>query len=76
MNAFVGNCPCPLSPTGYCKHGGNKRFNYGFMNGTASYCRKVKKWIYNNFKGRSIECPLANIKEIEKQLKESIGDKP
>jgi len=37
--------PCPLAKDKYCKHGGNKRYNYGFVSGTASYCRLVKKWV-------------------------------
>jgi len=44
--------PCPKNKEG-CKHGGNKVFNYGFMSGTASYCRKVKKWCSD-----LAECPL------------------
>jgi hypothetical protein len=59
VNPFVGNFPCPLSPSGYCKHGGNKAFNYGFMRGTARYCRKAKRWVHKHG-GDTIECPLAN----------------
>lgn len=32
---------------GGCEYGGNKRFNYGFMSGTSSYCWLVKKWIHD-----------------------------
>ena len=28
-----------------CKHKINKTYNYGFSQGTASYCKKYKKWI-------------------------------
>lgn len=56
---FVGKFPCPLSPSDYCKHGGNKAYNYGFMRGMAPYCRKAKRWIYKH-SGETIECPLAN----------------
>jgi len=37
--------PCILSPTKLCNYGGNKRYNYGFLSGTAEYCRKIKCWI-------------------------------
>ena len=50
----VREYPCPLSPTGSCKHGGNKYFNNGFGSGTDSYCRLVKKWVVSLEK-----CPLA-----------------
>ena len=32
---------CPLSPDPdlLCEYGGNKTYNYGFVSGTASYCR-------------------------------------
>jgi len=36
--------PCPMSLTGWCKYGGNKLYNYGFVRGMSSYCRKKKKW--------------------------------
>ena len=58
MNAFVSKFHCPLSPTGYCKHGGNKAYHYGFMRGMASYCRKAKRWLRKPG-GESIACPLA-----------------
>jgi hypothetical protein len=45
--------PCPLSTSGVCKMGGNKHYNYGFLSGTASYCRKVGKWVVDIKK-----CPL------------------
>lgn len=45
--------PCPLSPTKMCKYGGNKVYNYGFVSGTASYCRKDKVFV-----NRLKECPL------------------
>ena len=27
------------------KYGGNKRYNYGFVSGTANYCHKKEKWV-------------------------------
>ena len=45
--------PCPIAKTKMCRYGGNKRYNYGFMIGTASYCRKVKRWVCDLDK-----CPL------------------
>ena len=47
VDPFVGNYPCPESPSGYCKHGGNKVYNYGFVRGTAKYCRKIKMWVHD-----------------------------
>ena len=41
MKEFI----CSLSKTKQCKYGGNKVYNYGFVSGTASYCRLVKKWV-------------------------------
>ena len=35
--------PCPLVKK-LCEHGGNKRYNFGFLSGTAGYCRLVDKW--------------------------------
>lgn len=46
---------CPLSPTRMCQYGGNKRYDYGFMSGTSSYCRKDKRWVHD-----IKECPLNN----------------
>lgn len=37
--------PCKLSKMGMCQYGGNKRYNYGFVSGTASYCYFAKRWI-------------------------------
>jgi hypothetical protein len=37
--------PCVLSPIKSCRHGGNKRYNYGFCSGTAGYCRLIKQWL-------------------------------
>ena len=45
--------PCDLAPDGMCKYGGNKIYNYGFVSGTASYCRHSKKWA-----GDLNKCPL------------------
>ena len=39
--------PCMLSKTKVCRYGGNKYFNYGFLRGSAEYCRKTKQWIHN-----------------------------
>jgi hypothetical protein len=44
--------PCKLAIEKVCQYGGGKRFNYGFVNGTAEYCRKYKRWV-SNLK----ECP-------------------
>ena len=55
MNPFTGKYPCKLSPTQWCKHGGNKSYNYGFTSGTASYCRKEKRFL-----GGMIICPYEN----------------
>jgi hypothetical protein len=35
--------PCDLAPDGMCKYGGNKVYNYGFVQGTESFCRHSKK---------------------------------
>ena len=45
-----------------CKHGGNKRYNYGFASGTAGYCRLEKKWTSDLEK-----CPLLliDVEEVE-----------
>jgi len=45
---------CALSQTGTCEHGGNKAFNYGFMRGTAQYCRHSKG---KKFTDDLSECP-------------------
>lgn len=38
---------CNLSENNFCEHGGNKRYNYGFISGTSQYCRFSKKWVHN-----------------------------
>ena len=38
---------CPLINNDLCEYGGNKRYNYGFTSGMASYCRLSKKWIHD-----------------------------
>ncbi|KKK97355.1 hypothetical protein LCGC14_2653580 [marine sediment metagenome] len=48
--------PCYKSETGFCKYGGNKSYDYGFVSGTASYCKKAKKWVADLEK-----CPLSTI---------------
>ena len=50
--------PCELSDSGFCIYGGSKRFNYGFVCGSAGYCRKEKRFIYNMLFGKYISCPL------------------
>ena len=47
---------CPLAPDKVCKYGGNKNYNYGFVSGSASYCREVNKWVSDLKK----KCPLDN----------------
>ena len=44
---------CKLSEHN-CKYGGNKYYNFGFVQGVASYCRYAKRWVadLNN------KCPL------------------
>jgi len=37
--------PCEMSKTKLCRFGGTKHYNYGFVRGTASYCRLAKKWV-------------------------------
>ena len=51
---------CDLSKTGMCRYGGNKQFNYGFCNGTHSYCfhPRQKTPLYNSLTGKIIRCPL------------------
>ena len=50
--------PCKLSELGTCQHGGNKPYYYGFVSGTASYCRLVEQWV-------------ADLKKCPKQAKEA-----
>ena len=54
--------PCPRSETKMCNYGGNKNFNYGFMVGIASYCRKVKRWVSDLDK-----CPLESANKEKEQ---------
>ncbi len=49
---------CPLSNTP-CKYGGNKVYNYGFMQGLASFCRHPKQ---KTFVDRMLLCPKLPIK--------------
>jgi hypothetical protein len=37
--------PCELAKSKTCEHGGNKHYNYGFVSGTAAYCRLMQKWV-------------------------------
>jgi len=39
--------PCELAKNRNCNYGGNKYYNYGFLQGIAQYCRKSKTWIAN-----------------------------
>lgn len=36
---------CRLMETEECRYAGNKRFNYGFVQGTAQYCRYKKCFV-------------------------------
>ncbi len=54
-NGLGGKYPCEMSPSGYCDYGGGKNFNYGFVKGTASYCRFKKAWVHN-----LKVCPISN----------------
>jgi rRNA maturation endonuclease Nob1 len=39
---------CPMLKEGRgCRYGGNKKYNFGFMSGTDSFCRLVKKWVHD-----------------------------
>jgi len=58
--------PCNLSGAKTCEHAGAKRFNYGFFNGTANYCRWAKMFICD-----MKECP--KMKTITREHKESHG---
>ena len=62
--------PCPKSLTKMCQYGGNKRYNYGFMSGTSSYCRKDKKWVHD-----LKDCPLDIVinKQIDKWEKDYLN---
>lgn len=51
--------PCKKSKSGLCEYGGNKFYNYGFLQGSASYCRKAKAWVAD------IECPLIHVKSAK-----------
>lgn len=51
---------CPLSKTGMCEFAGNKYYYYGFLSGTANYCRhKMGKRFVSDIK----QCPK-NTKSI------------
>jgi hypothetical protein len=47
--------PCYLSKTKICIYGGNKYYNFGFLQGTSSFCRLVKK-----FCDKLNKCPKDN----------------
>ena len=53
---------CPLSPTKMCRYGGNKVYNYGFMTGASSYCRKDKQFV-----DKLEKCPLAEHPTLMKE---------
>jgi len=48
--------PCELNENKPCRFYGNKRFNYGFVNGTAGYCFKEKRFI-DKMELNKIDCP-------------------
>lgn len=52
------SCPLREKP---CTYGGNKHYDYGFVRGTASYCRFVKRWVTD-----MEECPLSKQEQIER----------
>lgn len=43
-----------------CEYSGNKYYNYGFLQGTANYCRK-----YNQFTNGKLICERKNKNENE-----------
>lgn len=47
---------CHRSPSDQCQYGGNKAYNYGFMSGTASYCRHDRRWVADMKR-----CPLLGV---------------
>lgn len=53
--------PCPKATSGTCRYGGNKNYNYGFVSGTASFCRHPSQK-YRGSAGRFVSdisgCPL------------------
>lgn len=53
MKEYPCNLPDKNRTLVFCKYGGNKHYNYGFTSGTASYCRKAKRWVCD-----LTECPL------------------
>ena len=61
--------PCELSPTGKCRYGGGKSFNYGFVYGIQSWCRepKTNRAVFP-FVGADLICPLYGAKNTEQQV--------
>ena len=57
--------PCPLAENKLCRYGGNKNYNYGFVSGSASFCRLDKKWVHDLEK-----CPLENTQNVQAQIDE------
>lgn len=53
---------CKMSQIGECKYAGNKCYNYGFVSGSASYCRFSKKWVAD-----LKECPNKPLSQIDDQ---------
>ena len=45
---------CKLSKDGLCEHAGNKAFDYGFMRGSANFCRHPRE---KRFVGNIKKCP-------------------
>ena len=67
--------PCPLAANKMCRDGGNKLYDYGFTNGTASYCRYVNKWLSMltvcPLTDRSESARVALLLEIERRTREA-----
>jgi len=45
MEGDMREYPCNLSPSRVCEYGGNRRYNYGFLSGMASWCGLEKRWV-------------------------------
>ena len=48
--------PCPLADGEMCKYGGNKRFDYGFMRGSSSFCHHPRQMRFTDYMET---CPIA-----------------
>ena len=61
MSSEIYYCPrANGGNSGGCKHGGNKVYNYGFVSGTAGYCR-----LNSRFLASFSSCPKEEITESE-----------